>query len=115
MKEFEVGQEFEVFYKAQNKYRQYAGTLEIIEINRDSTQDWKNSCIRDCYHRDAGEIVFILNTERTKGKVKKAPLFQVNNSESWAKHYTHDIREYEWFCPTKRDYICISSVDDTIE
>lgn len=115
MKEFEVGQKFEVFYQARNKYRQHAGTLEIVAINRDSTQDWRETSIKDCYSRDAGEIVFVLNTERTKGKVKKAPLFQVNDSEDFAKHYTHGIREYEWFSPTKRDYICIASIDSTIE
>ena len=113
---FEVGQIYKVRYSsrtARAKYGEDAGTLQIVGINRDETQEWKAGSIRDCYNRPAGTIEFVLNTSKShNGKVKTETLYQDNNSEEFANRYCKGQKEYEWFLPAKRDYYCISSEEE---
>ena len=110
---FEVGQIYKVQYlsrTARAKYGAEAGTLQIVGINRDETQEWEAGCVRDCYGRHAGTIEYVLNTPKShNGKVKTETLYQSKNSEEFAKHFCRGHREYEWFLPAKRDYYCVMS------
>ena len=113
---FEVGQIYKVRYSSRTarvKYGEEAGALQIVGINRDETQEWKPSCIRDCYGRPAGTIEYVLNTSKShNGKVKTATIYQDKNSEEYANRFCKEEREYEWFLPAKRDYYCITSMEE---
>lgn len=111
MIKFEKGQKYELLYSAAPRAGSVAGYVEIVSVNRIPENEivQKSTSIKGCFDAHAGEITFIVHSETTNDKKKKAVLIQSFNSEEYAREYCGGDREYEWFSPTKRSYYPISA------
>lgn len=114
---FEAGEEYELIYSTYTRAGAVAGYVEIISVERKPEEEvvFKASSIKDCFTAEAGTITFVVHSDTTNTKKKKATLFYSRNSESYAEEFSGGVREYEWFSPTKRSYYPISSKEGKIE
>ena len=114
---FESGEKYGLIYSAYPRAGTGAGYVEIISVERKPEEEviFKNTSIRDCFIAEVGTITFVVYSDTTNTKKKKAVVFCSRNSESYAEEFSGGVREYEWFSPTKRSYYPISSREGKIE
>ena len=113
---FNPGDKFQLVFSSYPRRGAVAGYVEIVSVDRlpESEQIPSPSGVRDCFDWICGEITFIVHSESTNTKKKKAPLHRVLNSEEFAAEYTGGRREYEYFSPTKRNYYSVDSYSGKI-
>lgn len=114
---FEAGEKYELIYSAYPRAGAIAGYVEIISVERKPEEEvvFKAYSVKDCFIVEAGTIIFVVHSDTTNTKKKKATLFYPGNSESYAEKFSGGVREYEWFSPTKRSYYTISSKEGKVE
>lgn len=110
---FNPGEKYELRFSSYPKSGEIAGSVEILSVDRvpDSEMDFKAASIRGCFDAYAGTVKYIVYSDTTNAKPKKARLIRSRVSEEYAREYTDGVTEYEWFSPTKRSYYPISSDD----
>lgn len=108
---FNQGDKFELRRSARPRWNELAGFVEVLSIDRvpDSEMEFVPTSIRGNSDAVAGVITFIVYSETTNAKPKKARLIRSRVSKEYADKYCGGISEYEWFIPTKRSYYPISS------
>lgn len=113
---FNPCEKYELLFSAYPRAGSVAGSVEILSVDRvpDSEMNFKQTSIRGCFDACAGTITYIVYSDTTNTKPKKANLIRSRVSEEYAKQFSGGVTEYEWFCPTKRIYYPISSNDKRI-
>ena len=110
---FNPGERYELIFSAYPRAGSVAGSVKILSVDRvsDSEMNFKPTSIRGCFDACAGTITYIVYSDTTNAKPKKANLIRSRVSEEYAKQFSGGVTEYEWFCHTKRSYYSISSDD----
>lgn len=108
---FNPGEKYELRFSSYPKFDEIAGSVEILSVDRvpDSEMKFSETGIRGNFDACAGTITYIVHSDTTNAKPKKARLIRSRVSKEWARDYCDGVSEYEWFSPTKRNYCTISS------
>ena len=111
MKIFQPGEKYELIFSAHPRAGAVAGYVEIVSVDRilESEMQFRGSGSKENFDAHCGTISFIVHSESTNKKIKKAVLIRSRVSKAWADEYCGGETEYEWFSPTKRSYYPISS------
>ena len=113
MKLFQPGEKYELLFSSYPRSGEIAGSVEILSVDRvpDSEMEFKATSIRGCFDAYAGTVKYIVYSDTTNAKPKKARFIRSRVSEEYASQFSGGVTEYEWFSPTKRSYYPISSND----
>lgn len=111
MKIFQPGEKYKLIFSAHPRAGAVAGYVEIVSVDRipESEMQFRRTSIKQNFDAHCGTISFIVHSESTNKKIKKAVLIRSRVSKAWADEYCGGETEYEWFSPTKRSYYPISS------
>ena len=106
MKIFYPGENYELIFSAYPRAGSVAGSVEILSVDRvpDSEMDFKSTSVHGCFDAFAGTIMYIVYSDTTNTKPKKANLIRSRVSEEYAKQFSGGVTEYELFFTTKRSY-----------
>jgi len=114
---FQPGDKYELCFSSYPRAFDVAGYVEILSVNRipESDLEFRATSIRGNYIANAGEVVYIVHSESTNTKKKKAVFFRDRRSQEYADEYCGGEIEGEWFSPTKRNYFPISTRNNRVE
>lgn len=110
---FQPGDKYELTYSARPRAGSVAGYVEIISVDRipESEMQFKSTSIKDCFNALAGEITYIVYSDKASTKKKKAAFIRSRRGKEYADRYCGGVLESEWFSPMKRSYYPVSSDD----
>lgn len=108
---FQPGDKYELTYSARPRAGSIAGYVEIISVDRipESEMQFESAGVKDCFDALAGEIIYIVYSEKASTKRKKTAFIRSRRGEKYADHYCNGVLESEWFSPMKNSYYPISA------